>query len=105
MKNEVGIPGVVETFDKLKELHIRKNQDYTGKSEDSFFNFRVASQLTRIFKMNDDKVYSTMVGIKLGRLAALLNSEARPNHESVLDSFDDLIVYAAIWKSDVKQRL
>lgn len=61
--------------------------------------------LTKLFQKNDDKVYATMIGIKIGRLSALLNSEAKPNNESVLDSFDDLIVYAAIWKADVERRL
>jgi hypothetical protein len=99
------IPGLVKTLERLKELHIKKNQDYTGKSKNPFFNFTVASNLTRLFEKNDDKVYSTLIGIKLGRLAALLNSDAKPNNESVLDSFDDLIVYSTIWRQDVERRL
>ena len=99
------IPGLVKTLERLKELHIRKNQDYTGESKDPFFNFHVAGFLTSIFRRNPDKVYATLVGVKLGRLAALLNSDKEPNNESILDSFDDLIVYSAIWRQEVEKRL
>jgi len=99
------IPSVVKTFDKLKELHIRKNADYTGKSKNRFYNFRIASFFTRIFDNNEDKVYATIIGIKFGRLSALLNSKNCPQNEPVLDSFDDAIVYLAIWKADVERRL
>lgn len=91
---------VVATFDNLKDLYIKKNQDYTGVSGNKFFNFDVARELMEKFQHDRDKVYVNMIGIKLGRLAALLNSGAVPNHESISDSFDDLIVYAAIWKAD-----
>lgn len=99
------IPGLLETFDKLKELHIKKNQDYTGKSGNPFFNFDVAESVSSLFDKNEDKTYAVMIGIKIGRIAALLNSGKEPNHESLLDSFDDLIVYAAIWKADIERRM
>lgn len=98
------IPEVIETFDKLKELHRRKNADYTGNSNDPFYNFNVAIHLVEQFSSNRDKVYACMVGIKLGRIAALTNSGAVPNNESLLDSFDDLICYSTIWKADVNRR-
>lgn len=97
----MSIPGVIETFDKLKELHIKKNQDYTGKSSNPYFNFDVATELQMLFHDDWHKTYATMIGIKLGRIAALLNSGNTANHESIEDSFDDLIVYAAIWKSTI----
>lgn len=99
------IPGLVKTLERLKELHIKKNHDYTGNSPDPFFNFHVAASLTRLFKHNDDKVYATLLGVKIGRLSALLNSGSEPANESILDSFDDLIVYSAIWRQDVEARL
>jgi len=43
-----------------------------------------------------------MVGIKLARLAVVLTKP--PNHESVNDTFDDAIVYMAIWKADYHNR-
>lgn len=99
------IPGLLETFDKLKELHIKKNQDYTGKSGNPFFNFDVAESVSSLFDKNEDKTYAVMIGIKIGRIVALLNSGKEPNNESLLDSFDDLIVYAAIWKADIERRM
>lgn len=98
------IKELIETFDALKELHIKKNEDYTGKSINPFFNFAVAEQVASLFGDDRDKVFATMVGIKLGRISALLNSGKPPNNESLLDSFDDLIVYAAIWKADIQRR-
>lgn len=99
-----GIPEVIETFDKLKELHIKKNQDYTGESPDPFFNFNVSTDIHSLFKNEQDKTYATMIGIKLGRISALLNSGKEPNNESLLDSFDDLIVYTALWKANLMRR-
>lgn len=98
-----GIPEVIETFQKLLTLHIKKNEDYTGKDSNRFFNFNVADTISNLFESNRDKVFSTMIGIKLGRIAALLNSGKAANNESVLDSFDDLIIYAAIWKADCQR--
>lgn len=100
-----GIPSVIETFDKLKELHIKKNQDYTGNSSDPFFNFNVATYIHSLFNNERDKTFATMIGIKLGRISALLNSGKSPNNESVMDSFDDAIVYLALWKADLINRL
>ena len=97
------IPGLLETFDRLKELHIKKNQDYTGKSGNPFFNFDVAESISNLFDNNIDKTYAVMIGIKIGRIAALLNSGKEPNNESLLDSFDDLIVYCAIWRADIER--
>lgn len=93
------IPGLIETFEKAIEIHKKKNEDYTGKSTDPFYNFNVAEYIASQFESDRNKVFATMVGIKLGRLAALLNSGKTPNNESIEDSFDDLIVYAGIWKS------
>jgi hypothetical protein len=97
------IKEVTETFEKLIMLHRKKNEDYTGDKGNPFFNFDVAGDISKLFIEADDKVFATMVGIKLGRIAALRSSGKRPNHESVLDSFDDAIVYLAIWKAKIQQ--
>lgn len=98
------IQEVIDTLSQLKELHIRKNQDYSGDSPDPFFNFNVAVDIETLFDSERDKVFATMVGIKIGRISAILNSGKTPNNESLLDSFDDLIMYAALWKADVTRR-
>ena len=43
-----------------------------------------------------DKVFATMLGIKLARMAELLNGKI-PNNESLSDSFLDHEVYSVIW--------
>ena len=93
------IPGVLETFERLKKLHVDKNDDYATEV-DPFFNFNEAEHIASLFNGDKDKVYATMVAIKLSRLAVLLNSGKDAVNESVLDSFDDAIVYMAIWRAD-----
>jgi len=95
------IPGVVETYDKLKSLHKSKNDDYSG-TNGAFFNFEVAEYFGSMFKGARDKVYAIVLGIKFARLSVVLYKEA--NHEAVEDTFDDFINYAAIWKADVTAR-
>ena len=91
------IPGMIDTFDKLKELHRKKNDDYAGNNG-PFFNFQFAQQLISYFKSDRDKIFVTQIGIKLARLAVLLESKDEAKNESIEDSFDDLINYCAIWK-------
>jgi hypothetical protein len=100
-KNMPTIPGVVSTFDKLVKLHKLKNDDYTGDNG-VFFNFDFAEYLSSLFKNARDKVYAVMLGIKLARLSVVLTKT--PNNETVEDTFDDAIVYMAIWKADFTSR-
>jgi hypothetical protein len=97
------IPGVLETFEKLGRLHKTKNDDYAG-DKGAFFNFEFADYVSSFFIKARDKVYATMMGIKLARLAVVLTSD-KVNHESVEDTFDDMILYATIWKSDYMARV
>ena len=96
------IPGVLETFEKLGRLHKTKNDDYSG-DKGSFFNFDFAEFVSSHFTSARDKVYATMVGIKLARLAVVM-ARNKVNHESTEDTFDDLILYCTIWKSDYMGR-
>lgn len=95
------IPGFIDTFQKAIEIHKRKNDDYSG-DKGVFFNFDCAEIIASWFQGAKDKVYATLFGIKLARLAVVMYKPA--NYESVEDSFDDLIVYAGIWKCDYMQR-
>lgn len=97
------IPGVLETFDRLKKLHEQKNADY-ATPVNPFFNFDEAVHISSLFTHHRDRVYATMVAIKLSRLAVLLNSGKAAMNESVLDSFDDLIVYIAIWQAEMTRK-
>jgi hypothetical protein len=95
------IPGVMETYDKLKTLHRLKNDDYAGDNG-PFFNFEFAETVGAIFKGARDKVYAIVIGVKLARLSVVLYKQA--TNESVEDTFDDMINYATIWKSDWQSR-
>ena len=96
------IPGVLETFEKLGRLHKTKNDDYAGE-KGPFFNFDFAEYVSSVFASARDKVYAAIVGIKLARLAVVMAKKA-VNHESIEDTFDDLILYCTIWKSDYMGR-
>lgn len=79
-------------------IHDKKKIDYASPGND-FENFQRASLVASWFKNDDDKVYATMLTIKLARLATLLNSTEQPQNESITDSFIDLVNYAALWGS------
>ncbi len=96
------IPNFTETLDKLKELHKRKNDDYSG-NKGEFFNFQFCDYVSSLFDNARDKVYAVFVAVKLARLAVILSSKEVMN-ESIEDSFDDMITYATIWKCDYMAR-
>lgn len=98
-----GIPSVINTFHRLTQLHIKKNADYSGAKSSKLFNFEFAESIVKEFNTNRDKVFAGIVGIKLARLASLLGNNRIVQNESVLDSFDDAIVYMALWKASVEQ--
>lgn len=90
------IPNFINTVDYLKELHRKKNDDYSG-DRGSFFNFDFSEQLSSYFtSYHMGFVY--MIGIKLARLSVLLVKSTEPNNESIEDTFNDLINYCIIWK-------
>jgi len=96
------VPGFVETMQKSIEIHKTKNDDYSG-ANGPFFNFDVCEYISGLFKSSKDKVYAVFIAVKLARLSVVLTSD-KVNNESIEDSFDDLITYAGIWKSDVMSR-
>ena len=79
------------------ELHDRKSHDY-AQERNKYSNFTRAAELTGTFKDPVDQVFASMIGIKLARLAELLNGK-EPKNESIRDSFVDLVNYAALWGS------
>lgn len=96
------IPHFNETLDKLKELHRRKNDDYSG-ARGSFYNFEICKLISSLFSNAMDKVFAVFIAVKLARLAVCLDKDDTLN-ESIEDSFDDLITYATIWKSHYMER-
>lgn len=101
------IQDVVNSCDLIKDIHKRKNDDYAGGAigeVDAFFNFNVQEYVMSLFKNDRDKVFAGMVGLKLARLASLMNQNGPPKNESIEDTFIDMPTYVLIWKADYKRR-
>lgn len=82
---------------EASKLMKAKRADYsTGSTHE---NFERCNLVTEWFTDNQDKVYVTLITVKLARLATLLSSSREPNNESIEDSFKDLINYCALWAS------
>lgn len=93
------IKEVIETLEKIKTLHEKKNTDYSG-DKGPFYNFEFCKQVSAQFGSDRDKVFATLVSVKLARLSVLLDPNKEPLNESIEDSFDDLITYALLWKAN-----
>lgn len=89
-------------FDKILEimrsLHKKKNSDY-AKSDNPYSNFEFAAKIAAGFSDPVDKVFATMIGIKLARLMELTQPGRVAQNEPVNDTFLDLANYATIWTS------
>ena len=95
------IPRVTEILARIQELHSRKNEDYSASNK-PFENFERSAEIGKWFKSDSDKPYAILIGTKLARLATLLNSQRRPNNESIEDSFLDLATYCVLWAASYK---
>ena len=84
--------------DEMKELFAKKNADYAG-SAGTYANVARAAIIASWFEDETDKVFATMLGIKLARLATLKRAGKTPNFESVQDTHADFKTYAAIWEA------
>lgn len=74
-----------------------KREDYSEKGIHQ--NFERSELVITWFKNDIDKVYATLITVKLARLAVLLSKDGEPNNESIEDSFTDLVNYCALWGS------
>jgi hypothetical protein len=83
---------------QLEILHDKKNHDYSNNT-DPYSNFKYAAAVAEPFTDKLDKVFATMIGIKMARLAELTSSGKKPNNESVNETRIDLACYAVIWTS------
>lgn len=99
---EPRISEFIELLDKMREIHLRKNQDYATNSN-PFNNFEFSSRIIKEFNNDIDKVFVTLIATKLARLATLLNRGGIPQNESIEDSFLDLTVYCGLWASHYKR--
>lgn len=85
----------------MREIHARKNADYSRAPEggSAYSNFLFASTVAQGFTNPMDRVFATLVGIKLARIQELTRPGRAPQNESLEDSFLDLAVYTALWAS------
>lgn len=86
----------LELIERMKEIHVRKNSDYSGDN-DPFYNFDFTSSLVSRFSNPVDQTFVSLIGIKLARLSVLLNSDKTPLNESIEDSFIDIANYCILW--------
>lgn len=96
------IPEFVKLLDRMKEIHNLKNEDYATKGND-FENFIRAAIISEWFDDPMDKVFVTLIAVKLARMAVLRNKKTTPNNESVLDTMLDLPTYCGLWSSWVER--
>jgi len=101
------IPEVIQLLEKIKTIHEKKNQDYAAPGKD-FENFERSAEIASWFDKEIDKAFTILIGTKLARLATLLNADnaglAKPNNESIDDSFLDLATYCILWGSNYQRR-
>lgn len=92
------------TFSKIMnqmiEIHDSKNHDYTEKRWDE--NFLRMAVIGEWFNDPVHKTFAIMIGVKLARLAVLLNGKT-PNNESIEDSGVDLANYAVLFAAYIKE--
>ena len=87
----------------MREVHEKKNEDY-ATSDNPFSNFDTSEYLISQFRSDRDKAFVWPIATKLARLATLLNSNIRPNNESIGDSLIDIANYVILWKCDISRR-
>jgi len=80
----------------MEEIHDRKRHDYSAVGY--YQNFERSALLASWFKNDQDKAFVVLIGTKLARLAALLDSK-EPLNESIDDTFLDLNIYCGLWSS------
>lgn len=95
------IEDFMKSLDIMREVHIRKNEDYSSSTV-PFENFERQALIQSWFKHDIDKAFAGLIALKLARLATLLNKEGAPNNESIEDTFIDMANYTLLWKAKRK---
>ena len=92
------IPEFVELLEKSKAIHTKKNNDYAEEGNE-FFNFDVQAQFIEWFRKAgpEHQAFASVVGLKIARLAQLLDPLRAINNEGLDDTFLDLLTYVGLW--------
>jgi hypothetical protein len=86
-------PAFHSLLDRMREMHDRKNSDYSRGSENPYSNFEEAAAAAGV---TVDEVFAVLMGIKQARIRQLTQSGREVLNEPLADSYLDLAVYAAL---------
>ena len=86
------------TFGQCLQTAIAKNSDYGGSNNDPYANFRNST----IAGVKVEQGILVRMSDKMSRIGTLLQKEAKVKDEAIEDTLMDLINYAAILKSYLK---
>jgi hypothetical protein len=89
-----------ETFKKCLQTAIAKNNDYGGSNSDPYANFRNST----IAGVSVEKGIMVRMMDKISRVSTLMEKEAQVKDEAIEDTLMDLVNYAAILKSYLKNK-
>jgi hypothetical protein len=76
---------------QMKEILFKKGNDYANT--DRLSNFKLAGA---ICGLTAERNCLTLIATKVARLGVLLNTENKPNNESIQDSIVDLANYSVL---------
>jgi hypothetical protein len=95
------LPVFIQTLDSIRELHIKKNEDYASDSS-PLFNFEFTAYVLEMARQHGVPSryvpFLSHIATKLARLINLLGDGRKPNNESILDTFDDGACYFILMK-------
>lgn len=90
------IADMINTFDGCIEIAIKKNKDYSGsEANNPFANF----EGSKLVGVSPEQGILVRMLDKIKRVSNLLKQEAAVKDESMEDTLNDIINYAAILKS------
>jgi hypothetical protein len=91
-------PELLGLLDKIRETHKKKNSDYADPDNaDYYSNFEYAALVADKFTNPVDRVFATLIAVKMARLQELTKPGRKANNESVEDTRLDLATYCCIW--------
>lgn len=97
------IPEFIRALDIMKEVHLKKNEDYAS-SDNPFSNFDHSTLGLTLFPKPRDGSFAWPIYTKLARLSTLLNKSEGANNESIEDTFIDIANYILLWRADYLNR-
>ncbi len=83
-----------DLLNEMKEMHEKKGHDY-AREGNPFSNFEFAADFSAHFTHPIDRIFASIIGIKIARIIELQNKTAV--NESILDTYKDLTIYMGLW--------